>query len=489
MAGFTQSNRTRPVPNKAGGPSFAYGPKFDLATRIGGTFREPKYYGYDEQALIDSIHAVLKIDPEFVLKAAAYARNELHMRSVPLLLLVEYANVAPGMVKNARRYVPAICRRADELAQAIACQFERNKRHPRKVKLPMMLHHGLRPAFEKHDRYGLAKYRGDDESVTLRDAMFLTHPKPREGLEATYRELADDELRIDAGATWERIISEQGSTPEAWAEAAKVMPYMALLRNLRNLVEKGVDLSEVKRRIADPEAVRRSRQMPFRFLSAYRELEQVAGTPSSLLGAVSDALDISVGNMPELTGRTAVWADVSGSMHTPVSQRSVVTQKDIAVLFAAAVARASDDARVGVFAEQAKFVQLNPRDSVMTNAKVLAGTLVGGATYAHKVFDTMSREAFDRIVLLSDMQCYTDSGYRYSFGERPRDFRARFFDYRAKVSPNAQLVSFDLDGYGDSLFPEGSDFVMTFAGWSDRALRLIAEPPTSIVQAIEGYRV
>ncbi len=51
------------------------------------------------------------------------------------------------------------------------------------------------------------------------------------------------------------------------------MGYMALLRNLRNFDEAGVSdavAGRVAERLADPAQVAKSRQLPMRFLSAYR---------------------------------------------------------------------------------------------------------------------------------------------------------------------------------------------------------------------------
>ncbi|MET9731017.1 TROVE domain-containing protein [Streptomyces sp. NPDC006458] len=58
----------------------------------------------------------------------------------------------------------------------------------------------------------------------------------------------------------------------AWEAIIRSMGLMALTRNLRNFDEAGVSdeaAEQVAARLADPEEVRRSRQFPYRFLSAY----------------------------------------------------------------------------------------------------------------------------------------------------------------------------------------------------------------------------
>ena len=58
------------------------------------------------------------------------------------------------------------------------------------------------------------------------------------------------------------------------------MGYMALLRNLRNFIEKGVkedSIQYVIDRLTNPEQVERSKQFPFRFYSAAKVLEDMDG--------------------------------------------------------------------------------------------------------------------------------------------------------------------------------------------------------------------
>ncbi len=491
MAGFTKKTTQPTVLNKEGATAWQMTPKLELVTRVATSFNEPKFYETSEDELITSIRAVLKTDPEFVLKLAVYARQELYLRSVPIILLVEYANEAAGSVRNARRYVPAIIRRADEVAQTIAAQFARNLKHPRKSKLPNFLRHGLKLALEQFDPYQLAKYRGEGDSVTLRDAMFLLHPRPRDEIvRQAYDLLAKDELRIEEGATWERTISAKGSSPEAWTEAAKVMPYMALLRNLRNLAQHGVELREITPRLMDPEQIRRSKQMPFRFLSAYKEIEKAEVHPNTkalLLGALSQAMRHSLSNLPDLPGTTAVLVDTSGSMCGKVSSKSTTTYADIACLFGAALA-AKGSAFVMAFAERVADVPLNPDDSLITNSLRIARTNVGMATYAYKAIDRLIEQnrKVDRIVILTDEQCYDST--RWGWDGPHRSVKDGFEAYRREVNPKAQLFVFDLAGYGTAMFPMRTPYVFTFAGWSDRALRLMNENIGDITAAVEAVQ-
>jgi 60 kDa SS-A/Ro ribonucleoprotein len=218
------------IVNHEGSLAYSLDPLTDLYIRAASTLvGEPKYYESAREAdseLLKSIQKAIEVDPEFVLQLAVYCREKLYLRSVPLMLLAEYANSkAVGKVPNARKYVSRTIQRADELTELLAYQFARNKVIPRtKGKIPMVLKHGLADAFSKFDEYQFSKYNREG-TVKLRDVLFLTHPKP-ENLErqTLYERIAQDNLAIPE--TWEVIISgwkEKGfaSKKDAWEHVIK----------------------------------------------------------------------------------------------------------------------------------------------------------------------------------------------------------------------------------------------------------------------------
>ena len=106
---------------------------------------------------------------------------------------------------------------------------------------------------------------------------------------------------------------------EQWQLMIPQMGYMALLRQLRAFDKAGIPESvanKVAQRIADPAQVARSRQLPFRFYSAY------INAPSLRWGqALEQALQACLPNVPELPGRTLILIDTSGSMESFLSER------------------------------------------------------------------------------------------------------------------------------------------------------------------------
>lgn len=124
----TQKEETR-TENKEGGEAFKMSTKSELYERVLTSLMEGKFYdeGGNEtrQAISDLIKKCEEIDPEFPLKLASYARNEMHLRSVPIFITVEAAK-HPKMKKHLKKWLPSIIQRADELTEIIARYIEVN---------------------------------------------------------------------------------------------------------------------------------------------------------------------------------------------------------------------------------------------------------------------------------------------------------------------------------------------------------------------------
>src|SRR5262249_34377899 len=134
-------------------------------------------------------------------------------------------------------------------------------------------------------------------------------------------------------------------------------------------------------RLRNPELIAKARVFPYQLMSAY--LMAGEDVPAVVRAALQDAMEIALANVPAVAGKGYVCPDVSGSMSSPVTgHRQGATTKvrciDVAALVAAAVLRKNPDAEVLPFESNVVGVDLNPRDSVMTNAGKLAGIGGGG---------------------------------------------------------------------------------------------------------------
>lgn len=275
--------------NHEGALAWRMTPEWELYTTVVTTMGvEDKFYEGGEERVRRIADLVRKVEPEFVAQLAVHTREEMHLRSVPLLLLVELANCHQGD-SLVSRAVGRTIQRADEITELLMCYLWRTGKSDLSG-LSCQLRKGLAEAFNKFDEYQFAKYNRMNRKVTLRDALALVHPKPKDDRQADiFRKIKSDTL--ETPVTWETELSAVGqrhfdskeekeeAKREVWRKLvqSRRIGYMATLRNLRNMLGLGMDdetMQMVCDYIADPEAVRKSKQLPFRFLSAFLELTE-----------------------------------------------------------------------------------------------------------------------------------------------------------------------------------------------------------------------
>lgn len=472
--------------NYEGALAFKLDALTDLYIRSASTLvGESKYYESAEDAdseLLKSIHKAIEVDPEFVLQLAVYCREKLYLRSVPMMLLSEFANSkAVGKVPNARKYVTRVIQRADELTELVAYQFARNKVCPRKTKLPMMLKYGIANAFGKFDEYQFSKYNRDS-AVKLRDVLFLTHPKPANAeRQILYDRITKDELAIPE--TWEVMRSTGKMTwhdvvNKIFHKDEKVHNYMAQLRNLRNCLEdRTVTQSDVLllcKMISDRNAVLHSKQIPFRFLSAYREIQKVShALTSQVMDALESAISVSVENIPKVSGNTLIAMDVSGSMLASILVKrkdgklvpSSIERYDIGIILGMIAHKFCEFSMSGIFGDKWEVVSLAKYSSgILSNTMELRSMVgrVGCSTNGYKVIEYLLEKNMqvDRIMIFTDCQMWDSSGQNKTFTET-------FIKYQRKY-PNVKLYCFDLSGYGNIMIPQNTKNVCLIGGWSDK---------------------
>jgi 60 kDa SS-A/Ro ribonucleoprotein len=372
--------------NLEGGLSFSWDDKTTLYMRAACSLvGEPSFYKriVDEKAednfdnaLIEDIRKVSNSDPEFILKLASYARHHLYLRSTPLLLAGEASQIK-GCRPFLKKWLPSIISRADEPVELFSYVIHRFGRN--KATSNNQLKKGVATALDKFNEYEFAKYNRTTD-IKLKDVLRICHPKHKD----LYKKIIDGTLATPE--TWEVLISNPESKglkskKEAWEYLVetKKLGYMATLRNLRNLIKEGIDTKTLDKAltfISDPEAIKRSRQLPFRYLSAYRE---VSGS-KKVNDALETALEYSISNIPKLHGTTFIAADISGSMDSSLSERSSLKLKDVACLMAAMADKFCDDSYASVFATRFQLVKVNSRSSIIDTAERFKNIDAGGST-------------------------------------------------------------------------------------------------------------
>lgn len=489
-------------------------------------FGEPSYYGNQDKKVIADMKEMAQKDPEFILKLAAYARNEMYLRTFPVIMLVESANMAEFKGKGyVRKYTPFIIDRVDELMGALAYHIKNYKTETPTI--PMSLLRGMKKAFEKFDEYQFDKYdKGKSKvSVTLLDALRLIHPKPaNKEREALYKKIKDGNLKT--AETWEQVLmtwKERGYASKAkawehmideWTGGKYVKNYMALIRNLRNILKDKVSaehMDKVARAISDPGAVRHSRQFPFRFLSAYEALEASPGTFESERAAydkfrqsLNEAIKISAQyNIPKIPGKTVVITDNSGSARSDwggksmISLKSVRTMADAGNLLGLLTWYASDDVMFGVFGDKLTLLTLDRNAGILDNFKKVdeAGAAVGQAT-EQGVFTMLQKMidekiVADRIVVCSDLQIGDGKNQEYGlnrYSGSQKTVPELVDEYRRKVNPNFYYYSVCFKGYGDDVMVGSKKALIN--GWNDKILKFITmfeKDKVTQVKEIEAY--
>ncbi len=435
-----------------------------------------------------AVDAALEADPAAALAEAVRLRQQEHIRVTPQVILVRAAHHpavrGTGLV---RAMAPEILGRADEPATGLAYHLSAFADQP----LPNALKRAWRDALERFDEYQLAKYQLRGRAVKTVDVVNLVHPRS-----AAVDALVRGTLST-SGRTWEAILSERGSSAAAWEQALEVMGHMALLRNLRNLLQAGVPTGRFLRKLVD--GVRGGRQLPFRYYAAWRavgELKAVQGVKARDLQAVQsaleDCLDASLEALPRFGGRVMSLCDNSGSARgTTTSAMGSMQISTIANLTAVLAAQRADDGYVGVFGDRLEVAGVQRgRRTLRQLAEVEAlGDTVGGATengiWLFWDRAIRRRERWDHVFVFSDMQAGhgglygTDarqySEYIWSKSGRYIDVPALIARYRQAVNPRVRVYLVQVAGYQDTLAPEFYDKTYILGGWGPGLFRFAAE--------------
>lgn len=341
--------------------------------------------------------------------------------------------------------------------------------------------------------------------------------------------ILDDESREllkTSKVSWEFATKVFGMNKDVWNTMLynHQLPYMASLRNIRNFLKRKADVNALCKYLTNENAVLNSKQYSFRFYNAHKiikPLQEVKHEKTGkvyynkkvpkILKALDKAITISLDNIPKFKGTTAIFSDNSASMsmggelldigkiqrldlpqnkikreiqrnRDKYIQRPRTLPIEIASLMSVMAMRCSDDAIIGVFGQNFKEItnQLNQKKSIFLNTKIVKGTDVGHSTNAYKAIRwlTVTGTHVDRIMIFSDMQCYSeqDSPTSNIFEIDPyvRDsLFHEYLTYKHTVNKDVFLYSFDLTGYGTTQFPENTPNVVLLGGFTEKIFNFV----------------
>jgi len=510
MATFVSRSR-RPstkTTNYEGGEAYTMPKDVELYSAVATFLFQDKFYesSDDRVARIRTLITELcdRDDSQFIGQLAVYAREKMYLRSVPIALVVELAGRHSGD-QLVQKVLSRVVQRPDEIMEILAYYQNLNGR----IKpLSKQIQKGLARVFNKFDEYQFAKYnrKGD---ITLRDALFLVHPSPEgDANQSLFDKIVDDGLKTPE--TWETKLSKAGQdvkTPEE-KEAAKLkawvdmihsgkMGYMATLRNLRNFIEAGVDhthLALVCEQLADPEKVRKSKQFPFRFLSAYNEIKELTSPDSAMVvDALEEAVKASAANVTgfDRDTRVLIANDVSGSMRGTISPHSKICTREVGLILGMILRNHCKSVMTGVFGE--KYVTLiTPTGGILQSCDSMNTPNVGHSTNGHLVLRAheMEKDVFDKVFLITDTQLWNSDSYMWGGGNADA-LKAAWSDYKKNISPEAKLYIIDVAGYGNTPVSIMAPDVYYVAGWSDKVFDVLdaIENGSSAIEEIRRIKL
>ncbi|MCX4781360.1 TROVE domain-containing protein [Streptomyces sp. NBC_01264] len=491
----------RRAANAHGSPGFVRDPRselFLLAVANFVTQRTAYESGQDRDDRYGALVRTLAVkDPEWTAGLLGWLRRDGNMRTASLVGAAEYVKArldagATGGPSN-RQVVDSVLLRADEPGELLAYWTAAYGRS-----VPKPVKRGIADAVRRlYSGNSLLKYDTASRGYRFGDVLNLVHPAPdpakpwqgelfRYALDRrhapetaevpsdnrtlrAHRALmelpvaerravvtaADGAERLAAaGMTWEALAGwlQGPMDAAAWEAVIPSMGAMALLRNLRNFDEAGVSDAVAERvaaKISDPETVARARQFPFRYLAAHRHAPSLRWAYP-----LERALGHSLAHVPSLPGRTLVLVDRSGSMWSPLSDRSQLNRADAAAVFGTALALRAEDADLVQFGSTSKAVGFRRGESVL---KVLERFEDLGGTYTAEAVRT-HYAGHDRVLIVTDEQA------TYAYGGDPT----------ALVPDTVPVYTWNLAGYRVGHAPSGSAHRHTFGGLTDAAFRMVS---------------
>lgn len=512
MSKFNGTNKSKPTgTNMAGGVSYNRPIKKEIVSVVlNSMLNGDSYYEKETDRLtrIEGLIGTSPEDSEFVAKAMVYTRNEGRLRSVSHFM----ANLLAEKVKGEEFLKPAFVKaivRPDDMTEMLSLWNTRNKGKM----VPNSLRRAFKTALEtKFDEYQFRKYAAPKSAVKLKDVVKLAHPSPKNfGDDTIFKRLIEDQLvaietaqTINAGKTGADRV-------EAYMEQIKSgkMGYMAAVKNIRTMLENGISTEDLKvwaNMITDPKRVAASMMLPFRFVDAWNavkdadvvkqgqvdgalkaQLEKALGVTNQevkvenmaeklaiIKKALERAFGLSAGNT-NIAGdgeKVAILLDESGSMGGSYGYGNEDKSQPfyIGKTLAAAmkVGMNEDDCLFYTWADTCTKREVKGQSPFEFINKL--NTRGGGTDVSAPLKELIrTKTKVDKIIILTDMQCYSGAG---GFGDQVKNY---INQYKREVNPNTKVLFWNLQGYsgGSPIDMEKAEEIFEVSGYSDKMLEVI----------------
>lgn len=475
--------------NAAGAPAYALKPTAALAQLAATGTINATFYADAREQLDQVLSIAATVDPAFIAKTAVYTREQGKMKDMPALLLALLSTLGSPDFAPAFRRVVTNGRMLRSFVQIMRSGVVGRKSLGTRPK--RLVQEWLEQA---SDRDILRASVGQDPS--LADIVKMVHPRPASPKRAALYayligrpydvaalpQIVRDFEAFKADPTLAlpdvpfQMLTSLELSAEHWAAIGRQSGWQMVRMNLNTFARhKAFEVAgfaeEIAARLKNVEQVQRSGVLPYQLMMAYGSVDE--GVPLIVREALQDAMEVAVANVPALAGKVVICPDVSGSMSSPVTgYRPGATSKvrciDVAGLMTAALLRTNREARVLPFEQNVVEIDLNPRDTVMTNAAKLAA-IGGGATACVAPLELLIKEkaAVDLVIFVSDNQSWVDATQGVSWVmKRWEELKQR--------NPKARLVCLDIQPYATSQAAERYD-ILNIGGFSDTVFDLIGQ--------------
>ena len=332
---------------------------------------------------------------------------------------------------------------------------------------------------------------------------------------------AGKRMKLPTPETWETQVSMKGNKANVWEELIdhKKLPFMAMLRNLRNVIIAGISPKHhqsIIYRLTDERSVIGSRQFPFRFFSAYevlnqlernekvkpmmkgvlkgsnplkkiKKIKEIPPVNPDLLRKYRNALDTALKistrhNVKPIKGNTIVLCNVGASMNKPCTSarglgkpRTIV---EIGLLMGLMCKYACEECTVALYGNKNFRCVSLEEGTILHNMEGLLtliereGLTTGDGSVPPEFLRSLliDRVVIDNFVVLTDQMNMDNKE-----GKGILNFLNK---YRNTVNQNLLFVSIDLSarnaGVSATITPQHENDIH-LAGYSDQMLRFIAE--------------
>jgi 60 kDa SS-A/Ro ribonucleoprotein len=475
--------------NHENAPAYAFEPKQALAMYAATGCFGRTFYATAEAQLQRVLELCEQVEPAYVAKVAIYSRKQSYMKDMPALLCAWLST------RDARLH-EAVFGKVIDSARMLRTyvQILRSGAVGRKSlgTAPKRL---VRQWLASRDNATLFS-ASVGQNPSFSDIVKMVHPKPEDPSRAAFfgymlgRPYQAQDLpalvaqfeSFKAGESLEvpdlpfAMLSALPLSKKDWCGIARKASWQTLRMNLNSFMRHGVFeteslVLEIANRLRDREEIQRARVFPYQLLVAYQNCDRALPLP--LREALQDAMELAIENVPQISGSVVVCPDVSGSMASPVTGHrpgasSVVRCIDVAALVGAAILRKNPSATILPFEQAVVTLELNPRDSVMTNAARLASIGGGGTNCSAPLALLNERDAkADLVIFVSDNESWVDAtcGRGTALMVEWARFRER--------NPQSRLVCLDIQPYGTTQAAERED-ILNIGGFSDPTFELIA---------------